>query len=92
MQKIKTFKKDEKFQIELDANQSTGYSWYFKKNSNFEIIEQKYIEPKTNLLGAGGKQIFILKANKTGVFDLIFEYKRVNEKTGDIKTITIKIE
>lgn len=72
------------FQVALNGNPSTGYSWNIDEtslaNSNVkvEVLESIYIPDPTpkNVYGAGGKYYFNFKTSDVGDFSLSFLYKR----------------
>ena len=52
--------KKKEFSVQLPANPTTGFQWSL---INFDkklvkMTSKKYIVPKTNLIGAGGKMVF----------------------------------
>ena len=71
------------FTITLGANKTTGYEWQFTNpldGSMVQLISSEYLTRKTKLLGAGGKQVWVLKALKTGKTSISFKYIRPWEK------------
>jgi len=71
------------FTIILKANATTGYQWQFAKpldENLIQLISSKYLADKTNLVGAGGKQVWIFKALKAGQTNISFKYVRPWEK------------
>jgi len=73
----------ESFTITLEANKTTGYEWQFAKpldESMVQLISLDYLIDKTELMGAGGKQIWVLKALKAGKTVIYFKYVRSWEK------------
>ena len=73
----------ESFTITLEANKTTGYEWQFAKpldESIVQLISLDYLIDKTELMGAGGKQIWVLKALKAGKTVIYFKYVRSWEK------------
>jgi inhibitor of cysteine peptidase len=73
---IKTKVKKE-FKIELKSNMTTGYSWKLEKNYDSTIVKSvsnEYIPMKTNLVGAGGKEIWKFKSLKKGTTILNMKY------------------
>ena len=67
--------------ITLDANPSTGYSWYVVE-TNLSILknEKKEFQPDSNLLGAPGKEILHFTALENGETKLVLGYLRLWEK------------
>jgi len=83
------------FQIRLEANATTGYSWNPAKDTNFEILamEASQYEPDSTdkeIAGGGGYALFNFKALKKGQTDLVLEYQRTWE-TGVEPAKTFKI-
>jgi inhibitor of cysteine peptidase len=65
------------FKIELKSNPTTGYQWQLAEPlNNIELVSSRYIPPNTNLVGAGGKEIWIFKAIKVGKTHISFKYLR----------------
>ncbi len=79
------------FSISLDSNPSTGYSWQAKYDQEyFELVDQRF-ETSSDLIGAGGKEIFIFKALRIGEKFMDFQYLRTWEKDKVEKTKAYKI-
>ena len=71
------------FVITLDANATTGYQWQFAKpldESILQLIRSEYLPDKTELVGAGGKQVWVFKALNAGKTAISFKYIRSWEK------------
>ncbi len=65
--------------IELGANASTGYGWVVAEPTPFgvvEIVESRYDEPDTDLVGAPGTQVYVIEAVREGAGILRLEYLR----------------
>lgn len=81
-------KRGQTYPIILDSNPTTGYSWNIKKissdasekNPAIKIIKKGYEKTKTNLVGAGGRQYWIVKAIRKGNAHIILHYERPWEK------------
>jgi len=71
------------FKIELHSNPTTGYFWYFEGLLDLryvKMVSEEYIEPTSDLVGAGGKQVFVFETQKTlGLTTLNFAYYRIWE-------------
>ena len=67
--------------ITLDANPTTGYSWYVVE-TNLSILKtgKKEFRPDSNLLGAPGKEILHFTALENGETKLVIGYLRLWEK------------
>lgn len=71
------------FTIMLKANATTGYQWQFAKPLDENLVQltsSKYLANKTNLVGAGGKQVWMFKALKAGQTNISFKYVRSWER------------
>lgn len=65
--------------VTLDSNQTTGFCWELKQIGDTNIIEKidnTYKAPNTDLIGAGGQEIWTFKALKAGETTLSMEYNR----------------
>lgn len=73
-----TTKVGNNFKIELKSNATTGYQWRLAKpvDDKIQFLSSDYIAPNTNLMGAGGKEIWTFKAVKKGETKICFEYAR----------------
>lgn len=79
--------------ISLVSNASTGYKWnYTDENKFLKLIESKSEAPKSKLIGAAGKKIFVFKAVKKGEVNLKLYYTRANIDTAKVfeKFVIIK--
>jgi inhibitor of cysteine peptidase len=85
----------EAFSIVLDSNPSTGYQWRLAQPSNREflkLINSTYRAPITELVGAGGKEIWSFKALSVGQRTILLEYVRPWEKGKEpVKTVTFTV-
>ena len=71
------------FSLVLESNATTGYQWQLAKNLNkkfLKLVRNDYIASQSNLVGAGGKEIWIFKALKPGKTTIRFKYIRPWEK------------
>jgi inhibitor of cysteine peptidase len=67
------------FTVTLESNQTTGYSWELKEIGDTSILQKtsnEYIAPDTNLVGAGGQEVWTFKALKAGETTLTMEYSQ----------------
>jgi len=71
--------------ITLESNITTGYSWNETANISDKLVLQqtghKYETPATPALGAGGKEVWTIKALKAGKSTISMEYRRPFEPT-----------
>jgi predicted secreted protein len=68
----------EEFFIALASNRTTGYTWS-QSIADGRILAYEgnvYQPPSNGLIGAGGQQIFIYHANRTGSTTISFSYAR----------------
>lgn len=85
----------QEFQIELDANPTTGYTWTLI--DTLPLIQSSFLKSEfqrsTELIGAPGKQTFYFKANFTGRVELKLIYHRQWEKNAaPIDTYSVIID
>ena len=74
-------KVNDAFQVKLESNITTGYSWSPAKDTNFEILaiaSSEYVQSSKNMgmPGSGGYEVFIFNAVKKGQTELVLEYQR----------------
>jgi inhibitor of cysteine peptidase len=83
------------FSIVLDSNPSTGYQWQLAQSPNREflkLINSTYRAPITELVGAGGKEIWSFKALSVGQRTIVLEYVRPWEKNKEpVKSVTFTV-
>ena len=63
--------------VTLDSNATTGYSWQLTGISDSSVIEKTnnvYETPTSNLMGAGGEEVWTFKALSTGKATLNMAY------------------
>jgi len=73
----------QQFQIELDANPTTGYKWTLvDTTTNIISLIQSQFKATSNKMkiGVPGRQQFLLKANSVGQMELKLIYHRPWEK------------
>jgi inhibitor of cysteine peptidase len=71
------------FTITLDSNPTTGYKWQIARQIDaglVELVDSQFIAPKTDLVGAPGREEWHFKAIKQGKAIISFEYVRPWEK------------
>jgi inhibitor of cysteine peptidase len=65
--------------VTLDSNQTTGFSWELKEIGDTNILQKmdsKYVAPTSNMVGAGGKEVWNFKALKGGTTTLSMDYSQ----------------
>ena len=84
----------EEFFIALASNVTTGYTWS-QKIGDGKIVAYEgnvYQNPSNGLMGAGGQQIFIYHANRSGTTTITFFYARPFEANAPpAKTATFDV-
>ena len=79
------------FDIELETNPSTGYSWNPVFQSDYLSLKSRMVEPGPGkLLGAPEKERFTFTALKSGVCEIEFRYSRSWEKES-VKTENFRV-
>lgn len=64
------------FEIALDANPTTGYSWEVSFDEGLlQLVGQRY-ERTSDLIGGGGKATFVFKSLKAGKGTITMRYRR----------------
>ena len=90
-----TVAKGEMFSIELDSNPSTGYRWDLQlKAGKASLVDEDFISdaPKNSMVcGAGGKKVFIFKAEEAGTIEIDATYKRPWKSDGAAQSQSFKI-
>lgn len=69
--------------ITLEANATTGYQWQLAKpldESLLKLVSSEYLPDKTELVGVGGKQVWVFQGIKEGKTVVYFKYIRPWEK------------
>lgn len=80
------------FDVELAAAPTTGYMWQLTSPpAGVTLLETDFKQPPDAAIGDGGLQVFLLRTELTGHFDLHFELKRRWE-TAPIETCLIEVD
>ena len=82
------------FQVDLQSNPTTGYSWQWKNKSSVSIVDTfnfQYIPAKTGLMGSGGVEQWQFKGIKAGIDSIKLAYCRVWDSTSTVETKTIVV-
>lgn len=92
-----TVAKGETFAIELESNPSTGYSWDLRlKAGKAKLVDEDFISSvsEPEICGAGGKEVFVFKAEESGTIEIEAQYKRSWESKPPAKvqnfSVTVK--
>ncbi len=82
------------FEVTLDSNPTTGYSWAYSSisSNNLSLISNEFIRPQNSrLVGSGGKQVFVFKAD--GPTTLHLRYARAWENNAEpASSVSVKVE
>ena len=83
----------QEFEVALDSNPSTGYQWLVTglDESLVMLLEDEYVPPESNLIGAGGKQVFTFRALGEGQTGIDFEYARPWELQNPEATYRVEV-
>ena len=68
--------KGQTFDITLDANPTTGYSWKADYDALYLRLVEKRFQPSSEAVGAGGKETFTFQALRAGQTELRMLYQR----------------
>ena len=72
---------DGTFEITLDSNPTTGYSWQAEYDETYLELVDRTFEPSSDAIGAGGSETLVFKALRNGDTTVTLEYKRPWEET-----------
>ena len=88
---------NDSLEVKLESNPTTGYSWFLNDNVDVTIVsvsDPVFIESEKDkeLVGAGGYEIFIIKAISKGKTSIILNYEIPwEEEVEPIETFEITI-
>lgn len=89
-----TIKAGEDFFIALPSNVTTGYAWS-STVADTKLVAYEgnvYQRPSRAIPGAGGQQLFIFHANRSGTTTIAFSYARPFESNAaPAKTLTFNV-
>lgn len=88
---------DDEIVITLDSNATTGFAWELTTEPVAEILEflgSEYVGPETELVGAGGKEVWRFRAGAEGTTSLELTYLRSfsGETAGDPFDLTVVVQ
>lgn len=86
-----TVHKGDTITLTLKENPSTGYAWKLITTAGLQIVSDKYVPPKSSVMGATGDHIWVTRAIGTGDQQIKGEYKRSRE-TKPIKTFILNVK
>ena len=85
----------DQFDISLESNKTTGYSWSVSQVSaapNVFVLGSEYASANSGKVGEGGQELWHFKANAAGSAKLVFYYMRQWEKEQPVKTVTFNVK
>jgi inhibitor of cysteine peptidase len=77
---------DDEVRITLESNVTTGYSWELVGQPDaavLELVDSTYVEPETELVGAGGEEVWTFRAVGEGSTRLELDYVGPSGETPD---------
>jgi inhibitor of cysteine peptidase len=81
------------FTIQLDENPTTGYEWNATYSDNLNLINDTFVPPDTQLVGAGGVRMWQFEATGVGTGNFTAIYKRPWEAaTGNETTFSMMFD
>jgi inhibitor of cysteine peptidase len=82
----------EEFNIRLEENPSTGYSWNFSISEGLQMVKDEFIASETGgmVVGAGGIRSIHLQTVKAGEQTVSGEYRRPWMTTGTVTYINLE--
>jgi predicted secreted protein len=80
------------FDVELDANPTTGYTWELASPpAGVQLLGSNFKVPPAAAIGGASTEVFHLQVGHAGRFDLHFQLKRRWE-TAPIETRVIEVD
>jgi len=81
------------FMIKMTSNPTTGYTWNIESidKSILKVINKDYKQSNSGLIGAGGTEIWQIKALKTGQTSISFGYMRPWEGKEALKRAVYRV-
>lgn len=83
--------------VALDSNATTGFAWELTAEPAGEVLElvgSEYIEPETDLVGAGGEEVWRFRARAEGTTSFTLTYARSfsGETAGEPFDLTVVVQ
>lgn len=84
----------DRFTIRLPSNATTGFSWGIELPPGLTVADDRYEEPTdTDLVGAGGTQVFVIEAAEAGSGVIELAYRQdFDEESEPVETRTFHVE
>ena len=81
--------------ITLGSNITTGFAWTLTTEPAAEVldlVDSEYLAPETELVGAGGEEVWTFVATGEGTTDLALDYERASgEASGQTFAVTVEV-
>ncbi|MGC9435587.1 MAG: protease inhibitor I42 family protein [Methanomicrobiales archaeon] len=77
--------------VSLPENPTTGYEWTAQADGPLTIVDDEFIPPTSDLVGAGGTRVWTLQAESPGTAAFTAVYERSWETTGDEQTYILDL-
>lgn len=81
--------------ITLGSNITTGFAWALTTEPDadvLELVDSQYRSPETDLLGAGGNEVWTFAATGEGTTSFTLTYQRASgETTGEPFALTVDV-
>ena len=91
-----TIHKGDTFQLSLNSNPSTGYSWQWANKNAVTILDttivMKYHSPNNGLVGSGGQEVWTFKGHQSGIDSIILKYARPWDASSTVETKKIIVK
>jgi len=79
--------------ITLESNVTTGFAWTLVTEPESEVldlVDSEYVAPDTDLVGAGGEEVWTFVATGEGTTALAMSYQRSSDETaGELFDLTV---
>jgi len=86
---------DDEVVVTLESNVTTGFAWTLARAPDdgvLELVDSTYVEPETELVGAGGEEVWTFRAVGAGTTDLELSYERSSGETaGEPFALTVVV-
>ncbi|HEX9124029.1 MAG TPA: protease inhibitor I42 family protein [Actinomycetota bacterium] len=81
--------------VTLDSNASTGFRWMLDVEPNRDVlalVDSRYVPPETDLVGAGGTEVWTFRAAGEGTTRFELRYERSSGETaGKPFVLTVEV-
>jgi len=78
------------FTLRLPENPTTGYGWNMTPSEGLAVLENEFLAPDTQLVGAGGTREWVLSTEKKGNYTLHAEYRRPWVPSGTVVFVPLE--